>query len=130
METYLEPEGMGHMFSRETIEEMFDGMRINAQLNLSEELVWGYFFTAQDLARLQAAATILQKDGYQLVSIHQSDADNLGEPVDWWLHVEKTEHHTVDSLVERNAALEALAERFELTSYDGMDVGPMGGTVN
>ncbi|MFX8929938.1 ribonuclease E inhibitor RraB, partial [Acinetobacter baumannii] len=43
----------------------------------------------------------------------------------WWLHVERDERHSVDSLDARNRALHRFAETHGLEAYDGMDVGPV-----
>jgi hypothetical protein len=39
------------------------------------------------------------------------------------LHVEKIEHHSVDSLMAREEQLREFAHNNGLESYDGMDVG-------
>ena len=42
-----------------------------------------------------------------------------------FLHVEREERHTVESLYARNQDLYRFAAEFGLESYDGMDVGPI-----
>jgi hypothetical protein len=57
-------------------------------------------------------------DGYRLVNIYETDDGRTS-----FLHVERIEQHTVRSLDLRNQTFYALAEQFELESFDGMDVG-------
>ena len=40
-----------------------------------------------------------------------------------WLHVERIERHSVDTLLARNEQLTEFAAKHELQSYDGFDVG-------
>jgi hypothetical protein len=74
------------------------------------------------------------EDGEETGYVDEDGIDDIGDiaqPADedeeevYFLHVEKVEHHTPESLHRRNAEFDALAQRFELGSYDGMDVGPV-----
>jgi hypothetical protein len=80
----------------------------------------GYFFTDTDRRKLQSLADHLTQHGYQFVDIHPADDHSR-----FVLHVEKVEHHTAESLNERNLEFYELADRFDLASYDGMGVGPI-----
>jgi hypothetical protein len=111
------------MIAREILEEMFDDMRKKSKWHVDGPLLWGYFFTATDGLVLEQASDLLVRDGYSFVDIWEGDATN-DAPAVWWLHVERVEHHTVDSLLARNESLDAFAARNKLVSYDGMDVGP------
>src|SRR5262245_8506071 len=111
------------MISREMLEEMFGGMRNNSKWNVDAPLLGGFFFTADDEAGLRKAADRLVQDGYTFVDIWEADGENE-EPPAWWLHVERVEYHTVDSLLARNDVLYAFAASNAFRSYDGMDVGP------
>lgn len=101
------------------LEEMFRNMRTEAQWDTTAPLLWGYFFTDPDATRLQPVAHHLASLGYRVVSIYPTDDGST-----CFLHVERVEVHTPRSLDARNAELEALAARFRIESYDGMDVGP------
>ena len=98
---------------------MFAQMRANAPWNVDGPLLWGYYFTSRDRSRLEAASKLLAAQGYAVVDISHRD-----DPGVWWLHVQKVERHTVDSLDARNQAFYVLASQQKLDSYDGMDVGP------
>jgi len=104
--------------SRDQLEVMFKGMRTNTPWDVDGSLLWGYFFTDRAKAPLESAAAVLVSQGYRLVEIRRNG------PAAWLLHVEKVEHHTVDSLDTRNAEFRAFASDRGLGSYDGMDVGP------
>ena len=87
-------------------------------MDLSTHNLWGYFFTHHEPKLLKKAKKILKAKGFQYVKIYQSGGF-------WWLHVEKIEIHTPESLDKRNDELYILADKLKLDSYDGMDVGPV-----
>lgn len=101
------------------LQEMFSHMRANPKWNVDAPLLWGYFFIDPDPNWLQLVAQDLTASGYRLVDIRATDDKSA-----YVLHIEKVEHHTVESLNKRNQEFYALAEKFKLSSYDGMDVGP------
>lgn len=109
---------------RSVLEEMFADIRANTTWPIDGEMVWGYFFTDKDEAKLERAAQELEARGYRYVGILRPDADD-GEQDTFYLHVERIESHTVDTLHRRNMELYELAESLGLETYDGMDVGPV-----
>lgn len=115
------------MITRESLVEMFDNIRRDTQWDMSKPQLWGYFFTDSDPAKLKRVAPLLESEGYRVVDIYLSDKEDPGDDDLWWLHVEKIEVHTPDTLNERNQALYAFASAHQLDSYDGMDVGPVEG---
>lgn len=108
------------MIQLEELQEMFDRMRESTSWDVDGPMVWGFFFTHPDQEKLELAATHLQDQGYRFVSIYPTDDDST-----CFLHVEKVEAHTPESLDERNQQFYAFAERHGLERYDGMDVGPV-----
>jgi Regulator of ribonuclease activity B len=60
----------------------------------------------------------------RFVEIFLSDKEDPSEPDLWWLHVEKVEIHTPETLDRQNMSFYEFADDHDLTSYDGMDVGP------
>ena len=100
------------------VEDLFLQMRSQKELKGGGPLLWGYFFTDRDAAKLRPLAKYLESTGYRLVDINPTDGTTF------FLHVEKVELHTAASLHERNTSFYGLAERFGIESYDGMDVGP------
>jgi hypothetical protein len=112
---------MAHI-PREQLEAMFRGMRAEADWDTDRDLLWGYFFTDPNPERLKPLASQLVEQGYGFVSIYETDDKST-----YFLHVEREETHTPESLFERNRQLNTLAEEFAIESYDGMDVGPVAG---
>lgn len=102
------------------LEQMFTSMRAQTRWNVDGPLLWGYFFFDPDERKLEQAAAELASDGYQFVSITKVEHRNL-----YRLHVERVEAHTPASLYARNDQLYALAGKYSIASYDGMDVGPV-----
>ena len=105
------------------LKEMFADIRTNPgykKWNVDGPLLWGYFFTDPDSKKLQPVAEYLSSNGYRFVAIYPTDDKST-----FFLHVEKVEHHTPESLNKRNLEFYKLASRFRLESYDGMDVGPV-----
>ena len=101
------------------LEAMFSDMRAKAPWNVDEPLLWGFFFFDPSAAKLREAASELQASGYKVVSISEVPGRRT-----FRLHVEKVEIHSPQTLHERNSQFYALAEKYKLASYDGMDVGP------
>jgi hypothetical protein len=113
------------VISREQLVEMFESIAKDGKWDMSKPMLWGYFFTDTDKTNLERVAPLLQKQGYRFVEIFLSEKEDPNEPDLWWLHVEKVEVHTPDTLNERNRVLYRFADDCKLGSYDGMDVGPV-----
>jgi hypothetical protein len=88
-------------------------------------MLWGYFFTHHEPSKLERAARILREKSYRVVKVYLSDKKDPDEPDMYWLHVEKIETHTPETLDERNNEFYILPHELGLDSYDGMDVGPV-----
>lgn len=114
------------MISKPELEEMFQNISANTDWDVKKPLLWGYFFTDNSKDKLKASGSLLEQQGYRLVDIYQAK-DDSGKLLDyWWLHVEKVELHTADSLHQRNMSFYQFANQQGLSAYDGMDVGPAG----
>ena len=114
------------MITKDQLIEMFDNMSQDSSWDFSTPMLWGYFFTDGSKERLQAAKPLLEAQGYRFVDIYLADKESPKDPDLWWLHIEKVEIHTPDSLNQRNMELYKFADDHGLESYDGMDVGPVG----
>jgi len=111
------------MIPKSELIEMFAAIAEQTDWDMTEEMIWGYFFSDDDPQKLEACAERLSEDGYHLVEI--SEGDESDDP--WTLHVEKVEVHTPDTLDVRNQQLVAFAKEMGISSYEGMDVGPLDG---
>lgn len=115
---------MANRIPKAQLQQMFDNISANTPWDIHGEMLWGYFFTDSDEARLKSASKLLEQQGYQYVEIFLPAEDEADSEY-FILHVEKIEKHTVDSLYQRNAELAAFAKDNGLETYDGMDVGPV-----
>ena len=113
------------MISRDILQDMFDDMRARARWSIDDVCLWGYFFTDHNRERLLAAAPVLEKMGYRVVGLLDKPTPEDDDQELIFLHVEREEQHTVDSLDTRNRELERFAAEFGLETYDGMDVEPI-----
>lgn len=111
------------MITKQDMVDLFADMKQNAPWDSNKPLLWGYFFSDQDKAKLERAAPLLQTKGYQVVGVFDSEPDS-DTPALWWLHVEKVEKHTVETLDVRNQEFYKFAEEQQIETYDGMDVAP------
>ena len=112
----------GQSSSRLTLsqmEEMFRGLRAKTAWDVDGPLLWGYSFFDTSPAKLALLGDELKASGYRVVGIEPV----AGKP-DHRLHVERVEKHTPASLHARNQQFYALADKFAVDVYDGMDVGP------
>jgi hypothetical protein len=104
----------------QALEDMFANMRATTKWDVDGEMLWGYFFTDTDPKNLERVVEPLTNAGYRFVNIYETDDKSTH-----FLHVERVEKHTPQTLHARNAEFYKLAEKFGLESYDGMDVGPV-----
>jgi hypothetical protein len=84
------------------------------------DMLWGYLFTDKNKTNLEKAANKLKAQGYTIKEIRKDEEKDF-----FWLHMEKIEKHTVDSLQDRNKTLNTFAQENGIESYDGWDVGPI-----
>jgi len=109
------------MIPKSELIEMFAAIAEQTDWDMTGEMRWGYFFTDDDQAKLEACCDRLCEMGYERVDL--MDGDEVDDPLT--LHVEKIEIHTPESLDLRNQELAKFAREMGVTSYDGMDVGPI-----
>ena len=117
------------MISIEALETMFNDIRRDAPWNIDGAMLWGYFFKDDSEAKLRELMPALEAQGYRFVDVFSNASDANQTASSFFLHVEKMEIHSVQSLHARNQQLSAFAEQHRIGSYDGMDVGPVVTTV-
>ncbi|WP_330959357.1 ribonuclease E inhibitor RraB [Photobacterium sp. 53610] len=108
------------------LEAMFSDISEKTDWDISGDMLWGYYFTHHEPSGLERAKDALAAKGYRFVGIYLSEKEEPSEPDLFWLHVEKVETHTPESLHQRNHEFYRFASELGLDSYDGMDVGPAG----
>lgn len=111
------------MITREIINDFFISVKAGNEFNTDDKLLWGYFFLDKNKSKLKLAAENLSKQGYSYVDIFEAEKENPNDTTEYYLHVEKIEYHTIDSLDERNQELYKFAEENKINCYDGFDVG-------
>lgn len=116
-----------NVITKDSLVEMFANISKKTTWDMSGPMLWGYFFTDSSPQKLESVVSELEKGGYRYVEIFQADKESQSEPDVWWLHVEKVEIHSPETLNIRNQQLYEFARKHGLDSYDGMDVGPASG---
>jgi Regulator of ribonuclease activity B len=112
------PASEKRMISIKQIEIMFEKMRADGKFNVDSPLLWRYFFAGKSKESLTALKTYLVERGFRFVDIYPS-SDKRG----FWLHIERIEVHTPQTLDELNLWFYGLVDQFQIDTYDGMDVG-------
>jgi hypothetical protein len=115
----------GKTITIDKLEEMFINISEQSGWDMTKPMLWGYFFTHHEPKLLESAKIRLVGEGYRFVDMYLSDKETPTDPDMWWLHVEKEEVHTPQSLDKRNDEFYLIAHEIGLNSYDGMDVGPI-----
>jgi Regulator of ribonuclease activity B len=95
---------------------LFERIKSDPGFNLEQESTFGYFFSSKDQPLLRQLRIKLESDGYVFVSHHEA-SDGISV-----LQMARIEIHTVDSLVDRNRKLFALATSLGAVSYTGWDI--------
>lgn len=110
------------MITKATLTDFFDDLKSKGDFDATKPLLYGYFFTDENQEKLLEAKKVLQKDGYTFVDIFEAENEE-NVPTYFYLHIEKIEIHDVASLHKRNTAFYLFAEKYNLNSYDGFDIG-------
>lgn len=114
----------GKRITIEILHDMFANIEKETNWDTSGNMLWGYFFTHSEPQKLEKAKKVLISKGYKFVDIYLSEKDEPSDPDMFWLHVEKIEIHSPESLDKKNDELYIFAHEFGIDSYDGMDIGP------
>ncbi len=100
----------------ELINSIFDKVEVEG-VDTKQNLLYGYFFFDKEKSKLEKLKNDLVSQSYRFVEINKKDN---GE---FMLHVEKVEQHTRQSLYDQEQKLRLLAEKYNVSSFDGFDVG-------
>lgn len=112
-----------NMISEEIIADFFVDLEENNEFNLSGKLLWGFFFVDSSKEKLSLLGNKLVRDGFIFVDIFEAEKENGDDTDEYYLHIEKVEHHDISSLKKRNDLFYSLAKEYGITNYDGFDVG-------
>lgn len=100
----------------EHINSIFDRIEVQG-VDAKQNLLYGYFFFDKDKSKLEKLKNDLVTQSYKFVELDRNDK---GE---FMLYVEKVETHTRQSLEKREQNLRTLAAKYNVSSFDGFDVG-------
>lgn len=115
------------MITIEVLEEFFEETRNlykarKAPFNIDAMCRWSFFFIGSDIHKLTDVGRYLESNGYEVIGfLEPGEEDDDQETI--YLRADRVEVHTVESLHKRNLELYAIAEKFGIKDYDGMDVG-------
>jgi hypothetical protein len=115
------------MITKEQVQGLFEHTRDllrdgEIDWDIDGVCLWSYFFVDLSKERLQQAAEHLARRGYQVMGILEPEPEDDDQET-LRLQVDKVEKHSVNSLMSRNIELYALARKFQLRDYDGMECG-------
>jgi len=111
------------MITKETIKDFFSDIEEGNEFDTSNKLLWGYFFLDNDLEKLKVFSLKLRELGFMFKDIFEAEKTDKSDITEYYLHVERVEHHNINSLFNLNDELYKLANEHLIDSYDGFDVG-------
>ena len=115
------------MITKEQVQGLFEHTRDllrdgEIDWDIDGVCLWSYFFVDPSKERLQQAAEHLARQGYQVMGILEPEPEDDDQET-LRLQVDRVEKHSVNSLMSRNIEFYALARKFQLRDYDGMECG-------
>ncbi len=111
----------------EGIKEIFADAKTEDGWNLNEEMLYSFYFVDENVEKLEKLGLKLEADGYDFVDIFElGDEETEQSTGEYLLHIDKTEIHTPETLAARNVEFAALAQEYELKTYDGWEFGEVG----
>jgi hypothetical protein len=117
-DTESQLESIGQVFAAATEEDKW---------NLTEDMLYSYYFVDEDVDKLEKLGLYLDAKGYDFIDVFELGDEETGESTgENLLHIDKVEKHTPQSLAERNVEFSKLAKEYEIASYDGWEFGEVG----
>ena len=111
----------------EGITEIFNDAKTEDGWDLSEEMLYSFYFVDESVDKLEKLGLKLEADGYDFVDIFElGDEETEKSTGEYLLHIDKTEIHTPESLATRNVEFKKLAAEYDLKTYDGWEFGEVG----
>lgn len=109
------------------INEIFNAAKNEDGWNLSEPMLFSYYFVDRSVDKLEKLGLKLEADSYDFVDVFELGDEKTDESTgEYLLHIDKVETHTPESLAERNVEFASLAREFEIETYDGWEFGEVG----
>ncbi len=112
----------------EGIRKIFADAKREDNWNLDEEMLYSFYFVDENVDKLEKLGLQLEADGYDFIDIFELGDEETDESTgEYLLHIDKAEVHTPESLAQRNAEFQKLADEYEIKTYDGWEFGEVGG---
>ena len=117
-------------FDKETqlkeIKEIFADAAREEEWDVDGEMLYSFYFIDETIDKLEKLGLHLENEGYDFINIFELGDEESGEPTgEYLLHLDKTEKHTPETLVERIDEFLKLAEENEV-EFDGWEFGEEG----
>ena len=110
------------MITKVTIEGFFMNVEEHKNVDLSQEIAWGFYFLDKNKILLPDLAKCLEESGYKFKEIFKAEKDEEEQTQEYYLHVQKFEFHNVSSLIKRCQELYEKADTFGVKAFDGFDI--------
>lgn len=111
----------------EGITEIFNDAKTEDGWDLSQEMLYSFYFVDENVDKLEKLGLHLEKEGYDFVDIFElGDEETEKSTGEYLLHIDKTEVHSPESLAQRNVEFQKLAEEYTIKTYDGWEFGEVG----
>jgi len=111
----------------EGIEQIFAAAKNEDKWDLTEDMLYSYYFVDKDVDKLEKLGLYFDGQGYDFIDVFELGDEDTGESTgENLLHIDKVETHTPQSLAERNVEFAKLAEEYEIETYDGWEFGEVG----
>ena len=117
-------------FDKETqlqeIKKIFADAAREEEWDVEGEMLYSYYFIDETMDKLEKLAQHFENENYDYINIYELGDEETNEPTgEYLLHIDKTEKHTPETLVERVDEFLKLAEEFEV-EFDGWEFGEEG----
>ena len=117
-------------FDKETqlkeIKEIYADAAREEGWDVESEMLYSYYFVDESIEKLEKLGLHFEKDGYDFINIFELGDDETGEPTgEYLLHLDKTEKQTPETLIDRIAEFEKIAQENEV-EFDGWEFGEEG----
>ena len=111
----------------EGIKEIFGEAKSEDDWDMSEPMLFSFYFVDKSVDKLEKLGLKLESDGYDFVDVFELGDEQTDESTgEYLLHIDKVETHTPESLAQRNVEFQRLADEFEIETYDGWEFGETG----
>lgn len=111
----------------EGIEKIFLDAKSEDGWDMSEPMLYSFYFVDESVDKLEKLGLKLEADGYDFVDVFELGDEKTDESTgEFLLHIDRVETHTPESLAQRNVEFAKLAEEYELKTYDGWEFGEVG----